>query len=188
MRTLSGAASAALSSSRVTIATLVEMMLTQPIRLNSSPVNLPWGGYDWLGAGNLGAIDEVKDSPGERKPLRFSLSAVPSDQLSLALQEPVRNRICNVYLAILDNDTQQVVDAPLTWTGTLSHMPIEQTGDTAVISVIAAHAMDTMGRIKPLRYTDADQRRLFAGDTSLRFVVSQANHQDIWPAASFFRQ
>jgi hypothetical protein len=106
----------------------------------------------------------------------------------VALQEAVRNKPCTLYLGILDPTTHAVLDGVQAWAGTLDQMPITQTGDTCAISATAEHAGATFARPKPSRYTDADQRALYAGDTCLRFVVSQANHQDVWPAAAFFKQ
>jgi hypothetical protein len=47
-------------------------------------------------------------------------------------------------------------------------------------------------RPKPFKYSDADQQRYVSvdspgvEDTSMRFTVSQAMHQDIWPAAAYW--
>lgn len=193
MRTLAPAAAAALASGAVGLAILVDMNLTVPLRLASSAVTLIHDGIEYVGAGALGNIDKVSDAPGEIKPLRFVLSGVPTELLAIALDEPFRNRRCRVRLAILDPDTQAMLDAPVTWTGTLDQMPVSHQTDeegktTGTISVTAEHRGATFGRPKPLRYTNSDQRKLFAPDTSLRFITIQASHKDIWPAAGFGRQ
>lgn len=188
MRTIAPAAAAVLSQPSPPLAVFIEMLLTSPLRLNTSALAIDWNGFTWSGAGALGAIDEVKDAAGEQQGLRFTLSGVPASLLSLALQEPVRGKACSLYLAILDPLSHAVLDVPLAWSGTLDQMAIAQSAETCTIAVTAEHAGLTYGRPKPLRYTDADQQRLYPGDTSLRFVVSQAQHQDVWPSASFFRQ
>jgi hypothetical protein len=170
------------------VVVFVEMLLSAPLRLNTSAVTINWNGSDWLGAGAQGAIEEIDDAPGEPKGMRFLLSGVPSAMLSMALSEPIRNKPCTLYLGVLDPTTHAILDVVQAWSGTLDQMPITQTGDTCTIAATAEHAGATFARPKPLRYTDADQQRLYPGDTSLRFVVSQANHQDTWPAAAFFRQ
>lgn len=188
MRSIGASAQAVLDGASAPVVMFLHMALTSALRLNTSGFTINWGGYDWLGAGALGAVEEVVDEAGEQKSLRFTLSGVPTAMLSVALQEPVRNKACALYLGILDPTTHAVLDGPAAWAGTLDQMAITQSGDSCVISVTAEHAGVTFSRPKPLRYTDADQQRLYAGDTCLRFVVSQANHQDVWPAASFFRQ
>lgn len=189
MRTLTAEAAAVLSGAHVPVALLVEMLLTAALRLNTSPVNIAWNGHEWIGAGALGSIDEVADVAGEQHALRFTLSGVPSDLLAVALAEPIRGKACTVRLAVLHPDTHAVLDVPLAWAGTLDQMAItQQPGNTCSVSVTAEHAGAAYARPKPLRYTDADQQRLYPGDTSLRFVVSQSQHQDVWPAASYFRR
>lgn len=188
MRSIGGSAQAVLDGGAAPVVLFVHMALSSPLRLNTSAVNIDWNGNTWAGAGALGAVEEVADASGEFKGLRFSLSGVPTALLSVALAEPIRNKACTLWLGILDPATHAVLDAPQVWAGTLDQMPITQTGDTCTLAVTAEHAGATFARPKPLRYTDADQQRLYPGDTCLRFVVSQANHQDAWPAASFFRQ
>ena len=188
VRAVSGPAAAVLSGPVVPFALLIEMQLTSTVRLNTSAVTINYGGFDWLATGALGAVEEVADGMGEFAPLKFTLSGVPSDVLAIALAEPVRNKACSLWLAVLDPDTHAVLDAPLIWTGTLDTMSVQQEGATSVVSVTAEHAGAGYARVKPLRYTDADQQRLYPGDTSLRFVVSQSQHQDVWPAASYWKK
>ena len=56
------------------------------------------------------------------------------------------------------------------------------------IGVTAYPMSRVFARPKPLRYTDGDQQLVSAGDRALEFLPSQAQHQDIWPASSWFRQ
>src|SRR5574341_201255 len=188
MRAINAPATAVLNGSVCPLIMLVEMLLSTPVRLNNTPNNIEYGGNTYTGAGSLGAVEEVDDSPGEFKSLRFVLSGVPSDTIAIARSESIRNKAVTVSLAILDPDTHAVLDAPVVWTGTLDRMPIEEGDGTATISVIAEHRGNTFARPKPLRYTDTDQQALYPGDTCLRFIPSQATHQDVWPAAAYFRQ
>jgi hypothetical protein len=188
VRTIAGPAQTVLNGGTPPLVVFVYMALSSPLRLNTSAMTINWNGSDWLGAGSMGAIEEIADSPEEQRSLRFTLSGVPSAMLAVALAEPVRNKVCTLWLGILDPTTHAVLDAVQAWSGTLDNMPITQTGETCTISAVGEHAGATFNRPKPLRYTDADQQRLYPGDTCLRFVTSQANHPDTWPAASFFKQ
>lgn len=165
---------------------LVEMLLSSPVRLCSAPYPVVHFSNTFDGVGTFGSIEEVADSPGENKQLRFTISGVPSEALALAMGEDIRNKPCNVWVAILDPDTHAVLDAPLLWAGTLDQMPIRMGNETSTISITAEHRGVTFGRPKPLRYTDVDQQRLFPGDTSHRFITSQANQKLVWPAAQYW--
>lgn len=187
MRTIAPAAGAALAAQVPMLAYLLDMFFVSTVRMTNTPFAIRFLGNDYLGVGNFGSVDEVDDSPGEYKPLRFTLSGVNNETLAIALNENISNVAMQLRMAVLEPTTQSVLDAPLVWSGTLDQMPIQFGKETSTISVTAEHRGATYARPKPLRYTDVDQQRLYPGDTSLRFVASQANHQDIWPAASFFK-
>lgn len=188
MRTVDNEALSTLDGRTAPMIMLVEMMLTEPLRMCSATRGVTFGGEEYLALGHLGAVETIDDSPGENKSLRFSLNGVNRDQLAIALQEPIRNKTTTIRLAVLHPDNHAVLDAPTVWTGSLDQMPIQMGKDTSTINVTAEHRGATYARPKPLRYTDVDQQRLHPGDTSGRFAKAQANHPDVWPAASWGRQ
>ncbi len=188
MRTLTGAAAAVLSGPVVPMVLLVELGFSTVIRLCTGAVAVLYGGQLFYGTGTLGAVEAVTDEVQSTTGLSFTLSGVPSESLATALQEDVRGKSCIVRLAILDPATHAVLDAPAMFTGTLDQMPITHGPETCSVGVVAIHRGETYRRPNPLRYTDGDQQRLFPGDTSLRYVQSQSAVQDVWPAASFYRQ
>lgn len=187
MRTVVASASAALQAQSLMIIWLVRLDLADSIFLSTSLSDVVWDGKTWMGAGMVGSIDAVDDSSGERKGLRFTLSSVPSEYLSLAIAGGFRGKRVRVYEAICA-DTGGVLDAPLVWSGSLNQPIVEEGGGSGQISISAEHRGATFARPKPLRYTDGDQQRLYPGDKSMQFVVSQSNHVDIWPSAAFFRK
>lgn len=188
MRTIDSSAQAELEGRDVALAVLVFMDLTEPMRLCSAGRDIEFDGDTYQALGDLGSVEPIKDSIGEIKGLRFMLSGVSNDNLVIALDELIKNKAVAVRLAVLHPDTHAVLDAVLLWSGTLDQMPIEFGKTTSVINVTSQHRGVTYSRVKALRYTNADQQRLFPGDTSLRFVAEQAGHQDIWPARGFFAQ
>lgn len=188
MRSISSPARAVLSGPVVPMAVLVDMAFSPPVSLASSAVSIQVGPTLYLGAGSLGAVESITDAPGDGQGLRFTLSGVPSDNLALAMQEDARGRSCTVKLAVLDPITHAVLDSPTVWAGTLDQLPISRGVSSSTIGVTALHRGSTFRNPKPLRYTDSDQQQVSDGDTSMRYVVSQSQHEDIWPAASFFRQ
>jgi hypothetical protein len=157
------------------------------IYLSTGP-DLEYDGELWLGASHVGSIGVVDDSPGERKALTFSMRGLAASELSLAMSDAIRGRDVMVYEAICSGDTWQVSGVYEIWSGTISQVGGQVGGGTGMVQVTAEHSGTTYARAKPLRYTDGDQQRLHAGDRSLQFVVSQANHLDVWPAAAYFRQ
>lgn len=186
MRTLSSSGSALLGI-RSTLTLLIEMQLTTPIYLTTAIVDIDYGGNTYIGGRGV-QIEPVKDQGGELQQLRFSLSGVPSEYIALALAEPIQGKTVILSTALMDPDTDTILDVMRLWTGTLDQMPIKHGAEFSMISVTAESRGVAFSRPKGVRYTDAEQARLYSGDHSLEFLVSQATHQDVWPSAAFFRQ
>lgn len=188
MRTITEGALDVLSGPSMGLAVLVQMSFDPVVRLASGSVAIEYGGQLYYGAGALGAVEAVRDELNSTQGLRFTLSGVPTEYVALALQEEARGVACAVRLAVLNPATHALEDAPLMWSGTLDQMPIAYGATSCTVSVTGVHKGALLRRPKPLRYTDGDQQRLHAGDTSCRFVVSQSQKEDVWPAASFHRR
>lgn len=184
MRTLAAGAITALSAAEVAAVILVEMAFSPVLYLASSASSIAWNGNTYLGAGPLGAVEAVRDSSGDPAALQFSLSGVPQDSIALALGQSARNKTCIVRLAILNGTTHAIEDVSLVGTFLLDQLTISG----GLISVTAHPMARVFQRPKAIRYTAGDQQLVSAGDRSLEFLVSQANHQDIWPAAAWFRK
>ena len=185
MRAIAGPAAALLGGSYA-LAVLIELDLTVPIYWATCRDNLDWNGKTYLG-GRQGGVNEIKDQGGEVLGLSFSISGVPSDLIAIALSEPIQGKRASISLAIMEPVRQQIVDVIPLWTGDLDQMPISESGGTATIAVTAEHRGIVFARPKGVMYSDADQQRLHPGDRCLEFLTSQSAHQDIWPAAAWFR-
>lgn len=173
---------------RVVLVQLVEMDFTSGLLYAcTAPIDIDWNGHTYLGGRHL-AVDTVAEQGGELQGLRFSLSGVPSEWLALALSEPLQGRSVVVRLALLHPDTHAILHVMPLWRGSMDQMPVRHGGEASVITVTAEHRGVHLARPKPIRYTDAEQRRLFGGDRCLEYLVSQAQHPDVWPSAEFFKK
>jgi len=178
----------ALASGYCGLAQLVHMELSAPLRVNTSAWNLTWNGGLYLGAGLVGAVSAINETAGELQGVEFTLSAVPVEMLSLALQEPMQGKLVTVYTAIFDAPTSTILEAALEWQGRLDVPRIEETGDTASISVSAEHIGIDLLRPSNLLYTHQDQQRLYLGDRGFEHVAATASKDIVWPARSFFQK
>ena len=188
MRTLSAPALSALQRNPLPIALLIEMDLSAPIYLNTGGIDLTIGGVVYSGTQGLGRVDAVQESPAEIKPLRFELGGVPSTMIALALAEPVQGKAVRVKTALFDPDTYQIIETRLRWQGLLDVMSIADGMPTATVQVSAEHSAIDLLRTVTSFYSDAEQRRLFAGDPSLQYMASQAEVKIVWPAATWGRK
>jgi len=185
-RDINTAAQAVLGK-RLGSAVFVEMLLDTPIYFSNAGVDIDFGGHTWLGVQQL-QVEAVAEGAQQAEQMRFTLPAVPNEYLALALGTNIRGKAVNVSLGILDPDTHAVLQLVPLWGGQLDQMPVGYGPDTAAISVTAEHRAVAYARPKPLRYTDADQRRLYPGDRCLEFLINQSQKEDTWPSAEWFRR
>jgi hypothetical protein len=173
---------------------LIELQLDDPVYVATAPVDIDYGGNTYIG-GRMVSLDAVKSASGTVDKITASLSGVPSEYIALAMSTNIIGKKMNVYTAFLHPDTHALVWVDLAWSGQLDQMPIKRSTDSATIAVTAEHVGIIFSRAKGEKYTDSSQRRLHPGSTPpstadrcLEYLVSQANHQDVWPSASFFYQ
>jgi hypothetical protein len=187
MRILSAQALAALQSRSVPLAILVEMDLSAPLYLNTSPVNLVINGATYYGTRGMGRINAIAESPSEMKQLQFELSGAPSSMVALALAEPVQGKAVRIKTAIFDPSTYQIVDAQLRWGGQLDVMSIIDQPPSCTLQVSAEAAGIDFSRPGNSPYTSDEQQRLYPGDLALQFLADQVEQRIIWPSAEFFK-
>lgn len=111
MRLLTVAEGNALDASRVRMAFMVEFKFpTGDVRFTTSAYTQNWRGQEWLGAGGLLDIElPQEDSSLEAHACTISLSGLDPAVISLALNEPLENSRCTIFLATFDPDTNQVI-------------------------------------------------------------------------------
>lgn len=188
IRVVDPAAIALINSRAAGLVLLLQLDYSPAVRVNSSGMNIEFNGGTFLRTGTLGTVDKVSDTAGEITGLRFALSAVPAASVALALGESARNKRCRLWVGIANADTRVIADAPLLFDGVLDQMPLQLKGNQSTIAATAVHMGAVFARARSFLYSDAEQQAEAPGDTCGRFLVSQAQHKDTWPAAAWGRQ
>lgn len=190
MRGIDSAAAAVLEASgKIPLALLVDMPeLDPPLRVCTGRWNLSWGGDEYIAVGQLGQVGAAQESASGPQPLQFSMTGVPASQRARVLAENVQGKPVSIYVAIFSPDTYQILDAVLEWEGALDVLRWSDDGQMGVVTVTAESAGADLLRGVPVRYTDQDQQRLYAGDIGFQYVVTQGEKEIKWPAASYFRR
>lgn len=188
MRALNSEAQAlqarAIAGETIPIHLLVFFDLDVPQRWAVGGTPLVWGGHTWAAQEML--IDAISDDVAQPSGLRFTLPAVFESEIALAVDDDIEGSEVEVYMAFVDPATGEVADAVLVWSGELD-IPGWQDGPEALAHFTAEHRGTIAMRSRPLRYTDSDQRRLYAGDTSLAFDPATDAAPVVWPANSYFK-
>ena len=154
------------------------------VRMWSGIGDLSWNGVTWTGGGSLLGVSSIEEST-EVKAVgtRVSLSGIPSEMLSLALQEDYQGRNLKVYLgAFTDENTfilqqdgsvllkedggkliavdeQDIIAEPIViFSGRMDVMTINEGGDTSTIEVTVENRLIDFERTRERRYTSEDQK------------------------------
>ena len=154
------------------------------LRLWTGLGTLTWNSVAWTGAGNLIGINGVAESTELRaNAFEAWLSGVSSALVATALAAARKNRSGKLWLALFNagNFTTPIADPYLLKRGRFDSIPIDDSGDTAKITVRYEDRLATLGIAKERRYTSADQALRAAGDKGFDYVESLQDAQFLLP-------
>jgi hypothetical protein len=171
----------ALTSNNIRPFYAVELLFdTSPLRfwtgLGDRTINVQGSNQVFTGASTLltvGEFGEVKDLSAEN--LELTLSGVPSEIISLALQEPYQRRTCRVYMG-----EQSVSDVTEVFGGKMDTMSISDSAEDSVISLSVESKLVELERSSGWRYTDENHQSRYNGDTFFSYVTSIQDKQIAW--------
>jgi len=187
-RTLGTDFQAQLDSSQLEPFYAVSVEFTTPLRLwtGYSTINVDSNSY--FGSGNLLAISSIDETAEIRATgAKVTLSGMQSSLISSALTEDVQGTVVKIYFGVTTTDDNRtvVVDTPyLIFEGFLDTMTITENGETAEFTITVENKLITLEKAIDRRYTDQDQKELFAGDKGLEFVESLQDKQIAWGGGS----
>jgi hypothetical protein len=150
------------------------------VRIWSGISDLNWSGQVWDGFGVLMAISDIsEDNEVSAKGIAITLSGIPSEIISLALQDCRQGSAGSVYLGFMSQN--QIVSNPvLVFQGRLDVVEINEDDETSSISLSYESRLIDLHRSKVSRFTDEDQKREFPGDLGCAFVVSLQDKNIRW--------
>lgn len=172
------------------------------LRLWTGYGTLVYEGVSYFGTGELLGISSVEETVEmAAKGATLTLSGVPSEVISLALQEPYQGRVCKINFGMFATDNLLQEDAisyillqdgakialesqqtSLTevFTGYMNQMSIEEGPDSSTIQLSVENKLVDLERPRVARYTSAYQKDKFAGDLGLDFVESLQDQKLVW--------
>ena len=155
------------------------------VRVWSGYGTITWGGYTWVGGGQLMALGQVEETKAlEAMSLTLSLSGVPSSIVSVAYSDFSQGRPVIVWLGLMTIETGAIIADPAQiFAGRMDTISDQDEGQTATISVTAESNLADLDRLRVRYFTDQDQKRLFPSDASLRFVPAIQDTPIFWGTA-----
>jgi len=143
--------------------------------------NLTFGGTTYVGAGDFLSVSPVKENAEvQANGIDISLSGIPSDLISSALNETYQGRSCKLFLGVLDSSNAVVADPITLFSGRMDLMTIDDSGDTASINVTAESRLIDLDRTRERRYTSEDQKIDFPNDKGLEFIADLQDKEITW--------
>jgi hypothetical protein len=181
-RALTAAFEAATQANHVRPVMLLELMLTVPVRLWTGIGDIFWSGATWTGAGNLLGVGSVQETQELRAAgMDISLSAIPSEMLSLALVEPYQGKAARVYIGAFNVNTGALITDPyMIFGGRIDTVNVIDGAEEATISVALENRLIDLERPRERRYDDADQQAEHPGDRFFEFVPSLQDQEIKW--------
>lgn len=142
----------------------------------------------WIGAGNLLNISNIEEtSEIAVRGATISLSGIPSDVLSLALQEPYQGRVANLYFGTFRDVPGDVVfvgqlqnELTEIFSGTIDMMNIEEGPETCTIEVTVENKLIDLERPRVRRYSSGYQKSVYPNDKGFDFVEDLQDKEIVW--------
>lgn len=167
---------------------------TQPLYFWTGLGDITVDSITYTGTGQLLQISElVETAEITAKGANLTLSGIPSNLLSLALSEPYQGRICRIMFGAIDANRVYLTDESGNYilaedssridissgdpnaivevfSGYMDQMNIEEGPETSTIALSVENKLIDLERVRPFRYTDANQKSRFPDDKGFEFV------------------
>ena len=150
------------------------------VRMWSGYGDIVWDARTWTGVGNLMGISAVQEtSEIQANGITVTMNGIPSELISLALQESEQGRSGKVYLGFLD-ESGVIADPTMIFEGKLDIPAIQEEGDTSTISITYESRLINLQRSRESRFTNEEQQREYDGDLGCEFVPAMKEVTLTW--------
>lgn len=176
-----------------------------PIRVWTGVGEATIDGNTYAGTGNLLNISSIEETAEMAvRGATLTMTGIPSELLSLALQEPYQGRVCKLYFGLFApewiltdgiwndlgvwvdanywQDSQVKTYANLTeiFSGYMDEMNIDEGPDFATIEMKVENRLIDLERARVRRFTSAYQKSKYPSDRGLEFVEDLQDKEIVW--------
>lgn len=156
--------------------------------------DLTAGGQTYKGTGDVIKISALSITYGMSAGMvRFSIPNASPEMVARCDNQAgeVNNRVCRIYYQLYDaverggRHSGRLIDDPIAiFTGRMRDMRSTSSPDAREIELEAYGRLSRQGRAPYGRWTDADQRARYPGDTGLGLLASLRDKAVVWVPAS----
>jgi hypothetical protein len=136
-----------------------------------------WGGFTWLGTGDLGQVGEIEERD-DRSPtgVVLRLSGIDTTLLNELANEDHFDRPVTIYLGVRDASSGALVSTPFEiFAGTIDHMTGASGTPTSMIEEQVESELMEFDNTPAIFFSDAQQQKNYPGDLGLKFLEAMAN-------------
>jgi len=172
-----------------------------PLRLWTGVGTLVFEGVSYTGTGNLLDVSSIEETTEIAvRGATITLSGMPSEVISLALQSPYQGRVCKIYFGMFSKGNLQKEDGAyilledggkiqlelqetgLTqiFSGYMDEMNIDEGPESGTIELKVENKLIDLERARTRRYTSEYQKSVYPGDLGLDFVESLQDKKVVW--------
>lgn len=144
--------------------------------------DIVFGANTYQGVGKFGSATPVQETTElQASGVTFSLSGIPADMLSIALQDVRWGKSAKLYFGLLNLSTGALIADPyLIFSGMTDVPAIDEGDDTATVSITAENRLVDLERPRIRRYTHEDQQLRDPGDLGFEYVASLQDASISW--------
>jgi hypothetical protein len=154
------------------------------LRIFTGVGQMSWNGQTWTGGRDLLAISPIRESTSlEAIGFAVSLSGLPADKLSIALQSMKKNKPGKLWLGFFDSSNALIPNPYPIRRGRFDVAPISRDGATMTIEARYEGPLARLLVANERRYTHEDQQLRLAGDLGFDQVPELQDAQDLWGSA-----
>ena len=137
-------------------------------------------GNTYTGSGTLMTVSPVKETANvTANGASVVLSGIPSDTLSVALNEDYQNRSCTIYMGCLSSGAVVADPYPI-FSGLMDVMSIDEGTETVSINLSVESRLINLEKQTNKRYTSEEQKAVYPDDLGLDFVVDLQDMPIAW--------
>jgi len=162
----------ALAQQSVSVLTFVKLdFASGVVRCHNGLGTYTWGGFDWLGVGDFGAVSQLEEG-ADVSPygITLSLSALDATMAGVALTEDYFRREVVIYLGALSAADVLIDDPIQMWAGFMDVMSLTAGAESDIITVQCESELVAFDRSSNLKYTTQTQQKYFPSDIFFDFL------------------
>lgn len=176
----------ALSSQHVEVVSFAKLEFPSgTVYLHNSLGTLTWGGNDWLGVGDLGAISQVEEALDVSPyAITLTLSGLNTTITAAALTENYFMHGATIYIGVLDADAELITTPTQIWSGYMDQMNMSVGADGGDgIEMICESELSRFNRSSNLMYTNVSQQAKSSGDLFFNHIHKVEGAKINWGAS-----